>query len=125
MKDKYIGKYDSVFKELLEKREEQRLIDKIRTESEHDKCLRKMQEVIDGLTGDIMNSSIGSSWDDFEKEAFADEEIKESDLSVKKALELLDKELKKYNIPNKPSKDGVARIDGMTVDEYFEKVGLW
>lgn len=43
----------------------------------------------------------------------------------KKALELLDKELKKYNIPNKPSKDGVARIDGMTVDEYFEKVGLW
>lgn len=20
---------------------------------------------------------------------------------------------------------GVARIDGMTVDEYFEKVGLW
>lgn len=125
MKDKYIGKYDRVFKELLEKREEQRLIDKIRTESERDKCLRKMQEVIDGLTGDIMNSSIGSSWDDFEKEAFAYEEIKESDLSVKKALELLDKELKKYNIPNKPSKDGVARIDGMTVDEYFEKVGLW
>lgn len=42
-----------------------------------------------------------------------------------KALELLDVALKKYNIPNKPSKDGVARIDGMTVDEYFEKVGLW
>lgn len=56
MKDKYIGKYDSVFKELLEKREEQRLIDKIRTESERDKCLRKMQEVIDGLTGDTMKA---------------------------------------------------------------------
>lgn len=42
-----------------------------------------------------------------------------------KALELLDVALKKYNIPNKPSKDGVARIYGMTVDEYFEKVGLW
>lgn len=42
-----------------------------------------------------------------------------------KALELLDEEFKKYNIPNKPSKDGVAKIDGMTVDEYFEKVGLW
>lgn len=42
-----------------------------------------------------------------------------------KALELLDVALKKYNIPNKPSKDGVARIDGLTVDEYFKKVGLW
>lgn len=42
-----------------------------------------------------------------------------------KALELLDVALKRYNIPNKPSKDGVARIDCMTVDEYFEKVGLW
>lgn len=74
---------------------------------------------------DNKNSSIGSSWDDFEKEAFTDEEIKESDLRVKKALELLDEELKKYNIPNKPSKDGVARIDGMTVDEYFKKVGIF
>lgn len=72
-----------------------------------------------------MNSSIGSSWDDFEKEAFTDKEIKESDLRLKRAFELLDEELKKYNIPNKKSKDGVARIDGLTVDEYFEKVGLW
>lgn len=59
------------------------------------------------------------------KKRLQTKEIKESDLRVKKALELLDEELKKYNIPNKPSKDGVARIDGLTVDEYFEKVGLW
>lgn len=74
---------------------------------------------------DNKNSAIGSRWEDFEKQAFTDEEIKESDLRLKRAFELLDGELKKYNIPNKPSKDGVARIDGMTVDEYFEKVGLW
>lgn len=52
-------------------------------------------------------------------------EIARQEGAKEKALELLDVALKKYNIPNKKSKDGVARIDGLTVDEYFEKVGLW
>ena len=54
--EKYISKYESVFKELLEKREEQMLIDKIRTESERDKFLRKIQETVDNLTGDTVKA---------------------------------------------------------------------
>lgn len=42
-----------------------------------------------------------------------------------KALKILDKLLDKYNIPNKKSIDGITRIDGLTVDEYFEKVGIF
>lgn len=52
-------------------------------------------------------------------------EIARQEGAKEKALELLDVALKKYNIPNKKSKDGVSRIDGLTVDEYFKKVGLW
>lgn len=52
-------------------------------------------------------------------------EIARQEGAKEKALELLDVALKKYNIPNKKSKDGVARIDGLTVDEYFKKVGIF
>ena len=31
----------------------------------------------------------------------------------------------KYNIPNKKSEDGIARIDGLVVDEYFDKIDLF
>lgn len=43
----------------------------------------------------------------------------------KKALKLLDELLDKYNIPNKKSEDGIARIDGLVVDEYFDKIDLF
>lgn len=43
----------------------------------------------------------------------------------KKALKLLDELLDKYNIPNKKSEDGIARIDGLIVDEYFDKIDLF
>ena len=42
----------------------------------------------------------------------------------KKALKLLDELLDKYNIPNKKSEDGIARIDGLIVDEYFDKIDI-
>lgn len=43
---------------------------------------------------DNKNSAIGSRWEDFEKQAFTDEEIKESDLRVKKHLNCLMRNLK-------------------------------
>lgn len=43
----------------------------------------------------------------------------------KKALELLDELLDEYNIPNKKSEDGITRIDGLTVEEYFNQIGLF
>lgn len=43
----------------------------------------------------------------------------------KKALELLNKLLNEYNIPNEKSKDGITRIDGLTVEEYFNQIGLF
>lgn len=43
-----------------------------------------------------------------------------TDKEIEKAFELLDELLEKYNIPNKKSEDGIARIDGLTVEEYFK-----
>lgn len=43
----------------------------------------------------------------------------------KKALELLNELLNEYNIPNEKSKDGITRIDGLTVEEYFNQIGLF
>nr|DAQ19488.1 MAG TPA: hypothetical protein [Caudoviricetes sp.] len=48
-----------------------------------------------------------------------------SEYEYKKAFELLDELLDEYNIPNKKSEDGIARIDGLTVEEYFDKIGLF
>lgn len=48
-----------------------------------------------------------------------------NEYEYKKALELLDELLDEYNIPNKKSKDGITRIDGLTVTEYFDKIGLF
>lgn len=36
-----------------------------------------------------------------------------------------DELLEEYNIPNKLSPDGISRIDGMTVEEYFKNHDLW
>lgn len=44
---------------------------------------------------------------------------------IQKALELLNKLLNEYNIPNEKSKDGITRIDGLTVEEYFNQIGLF
>lgn len=43
-----------------------------------------------------------------------------TDKETEKAFELLDELLEEYNIPNKKSEDGIARIDGLTVEEYFK-----
>lgn len=43
-----------------------------------------------------------------------------TDKETEKAFELLDELLEEYNIPNKKSEDGIARIDGLTVKEYFK-----
>lgn len=43
-----------------------------------------------------------------------------TDKEIEKAFELLDELLEKYNVPNKKSEDGIARIDGLTVEEYFK-----
>lgn len=43
----------------------------------------------------------------------------------KKALELLNELLNEYNIPNEKSKDGITIIDGLTVEEYFNQIGLF
>ena len=48
-----------------------------------------------------------------------------SEYEYKKAFELLDELLDEYNIQNKKSEDGIARIDGLTVEEYFDKIGLF
>lgn len=48
-----------------------------------------------------------------------------SEYEYKKAFELLDELLDEYNIPNKKSEDGITRIDGLTVEEYFDKIGLF
>ncbi len=43
---------------------------------------------------------------------------------LQRALQILDQLLEEYNIPNKISEDGVARINGMPVDEYMNKIGI-
>lgn len=43
----------------------------------------------------------------------------------KKCFQILDELLEEYNIPNKLSSDGISRIDGMTVEEYFKKNPLF
>lgn len=43
-----------------------------------------------------------------------------TDKEAEKAFELLDELLEEYNIPNKKSEDGIARIDGLTIEEYFK-----
>lgn len=43
-----------------------------------------------------------------------------TDKETEKAFELLDELLEEYNIPNKKSEDGIARIDGLTVEQYFK-----
>jgi hypothetical protein len=48
-----------------------------------------------------------------------------TDEEIEKDLKLLEKIFDELNIPNKPSPDGVARINGMTVDEYFKKNPLF
>ena len=48
-----------------------------------------------------------------------------SEYEYKKAFELLDELLDEYNIPNKKSEDGITRIDGLTVEEYFNQIGLF
>lgn len=48
-----------------------------------------------------------------------------TDEEIEKGLKLLEKIFDELNIPNKPSPDGVARINGMTVDEYFKTYDLW
>lgn len=41
------------------------------------------------------------------------------------ALKILDQLLKKYDIPNEKATDGIAKIDGLTVEEYFKKIGIF
>lgn len=41
------------------------------------------------------------------------------------ALKILDQLLKKYDIPNKKAKDGITKIDGLTIEEYFKKIGIF
>lgn len=48
-----------------------------------------------------------------------------TDKEMKKCFQILDELLEEYNIPNKLSPDGISRIDGMTVDEYFKTYDLW
>ena len=48
-----------------------------------------------------------------------------TDKETEKAFELLDELLEEYNIPNKKSEDGIARIDGLTVEEYFKTNSLF
>lgn len=43
-----------------------------------------------------------------------------TDKETEKAFKLLDELLEEYNIPNKKSEDGIAKIDGLTVEEYFK-----
>lgn len=43
-----------------------------------------------------------------------------TDKETEKAFELLDELLEEYNIPNKKSEDGIAKIDGLTVEKYFK-----
>ena len=53
------------------------------------------------------------------------ENIKENRFTNKSVLKILDELLDKYDIPNKLSQDGIPKIDGMSVDEYFDKIGLF
>jgi hypothetical protein len=48
-----------------------------------------------------------------------------TDEEMKKCFQILDELLEEYNIPNKLSPDGISRIDGMTVEEYFKNHDLW
>lgn len=48
-----------------------------------------------------------------------------TDEEIEKDLKLLEKIFDELNIPNKLSPDGISRIDGMTVDEYFKKNPLF
>ena len=48
-----------------------------------------------------------------------------TDEEIEKDLKLLEKIFDELNIPNKPSPDGISRIDGMTVEEYFKNHDLW
>lgn len=50
---------------------------------------------------------------------------KYSDDEKEKCFQILDELLEEYNIPNKLSSDGISRIDGMTVEEYFKKNPLF
>ena len=43
-----------------------------------------------------------------------------TDKETEKAFELLDELLEEYNIPNKKSEDGITRVDGLTVEQYFK-----
>lgn len=43
-----------------------------------------------------------------------------TDKETEKAFKLLDELLEEYNIPNKKSEDGITRVDGLTVEEYFK-----
>lgn len=43
-----------------------------------------------------------------------------TDKETEKAFKLLDELLEEYNIPNKKSEDGIAKIDGLTIEEYFK-----
>lgn len=48
-----------------------------------------------------------------------------TDEEMKKCFQILDELLEEYNIPNKLSPDGISRIDGKTVEEYFKKNPLF
>lgn len=43
---------------------------------------------------------------------------------LQEALKILDNLLEEYHIPNEKAEDGIAMINGMTVDEYFDKIGI-
>lgn len=51
--------------------------------------------------------------------------MKYKEIDYNKAFKILDELLNKYDIPNKLSQDGITKIDGMSVDEYFDKIGLF
>lgn len=51
--------------------------------------------------------------------------MKYKEIDYNKAFKILDELLDKYDIPNKLSQDGITKIDGMSVDEYFDKIGLF
>lgn len=51
--------------------------------------------------------------------------MKYKEIDYNKAFKILDELLNKYDIPNKLSQDGITKIDGMSIDEYFDKVGLF
>lgn len=42
-----------------------------------------------------------------------------------RAFQILDELFKKYDIKSYPSEDGIARINGIPVDEYFKKHSIF